>query len=77
MRIISAPPPIETWRKTSTCSSCSTTVELEASDLYGFHSDQRDGSSVRWHCPTCKGECWIDAAGIPPMVIQKAQRSGP
>ena len=74
MKILSRPEPVEAWHKQASCQTCMTTVELEASDLYGFYSEQRDGSSVKWRCPTCARECWLDAFGIPQMVIQRATR---
>jgi hypothetical protein len=67
MKIISAPK-LEQWTKQATCLTCLTVVELDYRDLHSFHSDQREGSSCQWTCPTCKRSVYENAENIPSYV---------
>jgi len=72
MKIISAPP--QTFSIKASCRTCSTLVELEAGDLV-MHDDQREGTSYEWHCPTCRGRCFLDGDAVPREVRWKIKRA--
>ena len=74
MKIISAPK-LEQWTKQSTCSTCKTVVELDYRDLHSFFSDQREGSTCQWTCPTCKRNVYESAQNIP-VYIRIAYQDG-
>lgn len=67
MKVISVPE-IKNWVKKATCLTCETIVELEISDFYGYHSEQRDGESCKWNCPTCKKVNFVAIDNYPRYV---------
>lgn len=80
MKIIDAPPPASAWKKRCTCPGCSTTVEVNASDVKAFDSpDSRENSCAVFLCPTCRRRVWIDSSQIPDhvwMTLAKSDGSG-
>ena len=57
----------------STC-SCQTKVSLVAADLE-YWSDPREGSSVKWKCPTCHQSNFVDVKNVPASIVREVIRA--
>lgn len=71
MKVIARPN--RDWKRQADCHGCSTTVELELSDLT-YVADQRDGDCAKWRCPDCHRDGYIAMSQIPPHLRSKVRQ---